>query len=177
MNWFSSAARMGTVLPLALLFFVSVPVVTSPCYGQTGTLPNNAQGINDNYDALEKLIDQAEASLKDAIANGDTQKANAMRRNLRFYAKRLARLENVATGIAKRTKDSQMVEKLSKLQGRVTRILDSNKVALRSGTSSGGAFNCAGAVAGADGAKRDPDPQVVAALVKDCQWLSGGTGH
>ena len=127
MTWFSSAARMGTVLPLALLFFVSVPVVTSPCYGQTGTLPNNAQGINDNYDALEKLIDQAEASLKDAIANGDTQKANAMRRNLRFYAKRLARLENVATGIAKRTKDSQMVEKLSKLQGRVTRILDRSR--------------------------------------------------
>jgi hypothetical protein len=177
MNWFSSAARMGTVLPLALLFFASVPLITSPCYGQTGTLPNNAQGINDNYDALKDAIDRTEQSLKDAIANGDTQKANAMRRNLRFYAKRLAKLENVATGIAKRTKDSQMVEKISKLKDRATSILDSNKVALRSGASSGGAFNCSGAVAGADGAKRDPDPQVVAALVKDCQWLSGGTGH
>ena len=90
MNWFSSAARMGTVLPLALFFFVSVPVVTSPCYGQTGTLPKgNAQGINDNYDALKEAIDRTEQSLKDAIADGDTQKANAMRRNLRFYAKRL----------------------------------------------------------------------------------------
>ena len=177
MNWFSSAARMGTVLPLALLFFVSVPAITSPCYGQTGTLPNNAQGINDNYDALKEAIDRTEQSLKDAIADGDTQKANAMRRNLRFYAKRLAKLENVATGIAKRTKDSQMVEKISKLKDRVTGILDSNKVALRSAASSGGAFNCAGAVPGADGAKRDPDPQVVAALVKDCQWLVGGAGR
>ena len=135
MNWFSSAARMGTVLRLALFFFVSVPVVTSPCYGQTGTLPNNAQGINDNYDALK------EGHRSDRTVPGRHRRRRYSERPTRCVGtcvstRKDAKLENVATGIEKKDKDSQMVEKISKLKDRVTGILDSNKVALRSGASS-----------------------------------------
>ena len=70
-----------------------------------------------------------------------------------------------------------MVEKISKLKDRVTGILDSNKVALRSEGLVERSLQLRRRGRGADGAKRDPDPQVVAALVKDCQWLAGGAGR
>lgn len=36
--------------------------------------------------------------------------------------------------------------------------------------------HCPGAVAGADVQQADPDPGVVGALIKGCQWLVGGAG-
>jgi hypothetical protein len=125
MSTFRKVLRAGAFA--ALLLTAASGPATIAC--AQGTIPKDAESINSNFETLKDLVDKAEQSLKDAIAKGDAKKANDMRRNLQFYARRLAALEKAATGKAVMAKDSQIVQKITELKDKTNDIISKNKPA------------------------------------------------